>query len=330
MAEVWESEDRERRRKSAFRHPPLWSRSTPIAAFMALSRVIGRGPRALEVLAAQMGSDRRRAGLLAGYEPAAHDVFVTVYHKSGTNWMLQMVQQIAWRGAAEFRHIHDVVPWVEGPFAGIVGLDDPRPWRSSPAGFRAVKTAIGAQHVPYNEAARYIHVVRDPKEVAVSFYVFLLGVLGLREQVTMDRWLELFVRPGASGLWPAHTASFWAWRDRPNVLSLRFSEMKRDLPAAVRRVAEFLGVELTQTELDRVAHRCSFAAMKREEDKFGPPILPFRPTGDPPLMMRKGTVGGSGELLSREQQAAIDRFAMAELQRLGSDFPYREYFDVVE
>jgi hypothetical protein len=45
-------------------------------------------------------------------------------------------------------------------------------------------------------------------------------------------------------------------------------------------------------------------------------------------MMRKGTQGGSSELLSREQQQEMDRYFMAELKRLGSDFPYEEFADL--
>ena len=50
---------------------------------------------------------------------------------------------------------------------------------------------------------------------------------------------------------------------------------------------------------------------------------------EPVLMVRRGESGGSEELLSRQQQAAIDRLCQAELLRLGSDFPYAKAFEVV-
>jgi len=46
-------------------------------------------------------------------------------------------------------------------------------------------------------------------------------------------------------------------------------------------------------------------------------------------MMRKGTEGGSSELISPVQAKRIDEHFMAELKRLGSDFPYEEFCDVV-
>jgi hypothetical protein len=45
-------------------------------------------------------------------------------------------------------------------------------------------------------------------------------------------------------------------------------------------------------------------------------------------MMRKGRQGGSGELLTPEQQQAIDAHCIAELKRLGSDLPYEEFADL--
>lgn len=49
----------------------------------------------------------RFLGTFEKYEPAPYDVFICSYFKSGTNWIMQ----IAYRGAAQFAHIHDLVPW---------------------------------------------------------------------------------------------------------------------------------------------------------------------------------------------------------------------------
>jgi hypothetical protein len=54
-------------------------------------------------------------------------------------------------------------------------------------------------------------------------------------------------------------------------------------------------------------------------------MIPWRPEG---AMMRKGLQGGSGEILSLEQQRHMDAHFMTELRALGSDFPYEEFCDV--
>jgi hypothetical protein len=42
-------------------------------------------------------------------------------------------------------------------------------------------------------------------------------------------------------------------------------------------------------------------------------------------MMRKGSEGGSSELITPAQAPRIDEYFIAELKRLGSDFPYAEF-----
>nr|VFK64148.1 MAG: hypothetical protein BECKTUN1418D_GA0071000_12465 [Candidatus Kentron sp. TUN] len=85
-------------------------------------------------------------------------------------------------------------------------------------------------------------------------------------------------------------------------------------------------VQLSGTQLDKVQARCSHSYMKAHEDQFGPPLLPFVPQKKRATMIRAGKSGNSGELLTSAQQDRIDQHMLAELKRLGSDFPYTEKF----
>ena len=53
------------------------------------------------------------------------------------------------------------------------------------------------------------------------------------------------------------------------MLFVAFEDMKRDLPATVGQVAEFLGVEpLSDEELGSVVRKCGFAYMKEHAEAF--------------------------------------------------------------
>jgi hypothetical protein len=91
-----------------------------------------------------------------------------------------------------------------------------------------------------------------------------------------------------------------------------------------------MGISLTEAQMAKVIERSSFQYMKQHESQFGTPILPFMKAKDKAVMIRSGKSGSSNELINREQQAAIDRFCQELLHKLGSDFPYREMFTVVE
>ena len=42
-----------------------------------------------------------------------------------------------------------------------------------------------------------------------------------------------------------HVLGWWAHKDDDNVLFLKYEDMKKDLPAAVARMAKFIGKDIT-------------------------------------------------------------------------------------
>jgi aryl sulfotransferase len=274
------------------------------------------------------------ADVFAGYSPTGHDIFVSTFAKSGTNWMMQIAHQIAFRGAGEYRNIHDVIPWPDmdgGRRRMSIDLENPVVQRLSPTGLRVIKTHLKAEHVPFSRNAKYLVVIRDPKEVFVSSYYFIRGVAGPL-MPTPEVWLELFLDNcfplNFDSNWAEHTAGYWALRHEPNVLILPFREMKRDLAGTVQQVARLLDVELAAGDLERIVELGSFAHMKSINHKFSPMDPGSLPWAEGFTMMRQGRSGNAGEMLTVEQQGRIDEYCEAELGRLGSDFPYREYFNV--
>lgn len=271
--------------------------------------------------------DKAIARAFTGYTPTAQDVVVCSYFKSGTNWAMHMAYQVAERGEGEFEDILDVIPWVDCPAqATTVALADPRPVARSRSRLRAIKTHARAQFVPYNETAKYICVVRDPKDVVVSSYHFFGSMLLGPLLPTVETWVRHCTSAGVVfHPWAEFTAGYWAWRDRPNVLFLTYEELQDDPAGTIRRMARLLGVELTAAEVERVRERTSFAHMKAIDHKFYPgEVTPFaRPGGS---MIRRGRKGASGELLTADQQARIDATCRADLQALGSDFPYDAHY----
>ncbi|MFT4626993.1 MAG: hypothetical protein ACI8PZ_005674 [Myxococcota bacterium] len=260
-----------------------------------------------------------------GYAPTPSDVFVCTFAKSGTNWAMQIVTQIAHHGAAEFGHVHALVPWPEAPIQSMVApLSAPV---TSPTGLRAVKTHVPAAHVPLAEHARYLVVIRDPKDVFVSSLHFVSGIINgiWAAPPALDDWHARFVEERFPlGSWVEHTAGWWALRDRDNVLVLTFADLHGDLPGAVARVAEWMGVTLTPAALGAVVERSGFAWMKAHEAQFATPIPAIK--GPRAVMIRQGKRGGAASLLTAEQLAAIDQVCRDGLRDRGSDLPYETLF----
>lgn len=271
--------------------------------------------------------DTAIAKAFAGYTPTAQDVFVCSYFKSGTNWAMHMAYQVAERGEGEFDDILDVIPWVDCPNQDTtIARDDPRPARRSRTGRRVIKTHARARFVPYNDQARYICLVRDPKDVVVSGYHFFGSMLLGPLMPTVETWVrhctsaEAVFHP-----WAEFTAGYWAWRDRPNVLFLTYEQMQDDPVGTIRKMAGLMGVDLADAEVERVRELTTFEHMKAIDHKFYPgEVTPFARRGG--RMIRRGRKGASDELLTADQQARIDSTCRADLKALGSDFPYDAHY----
>ncbi len=270
---------------------------------------------------------RPRGGDFGAYQATAQDVFAAVYFKSGTSWSMQIAQQIALRGADDYAHIHDVVAWPDAMHPRYaVPVSDPAPAAAAPTGLRVIKTHLPQARVPWSPDAKYLSVLRDPKDVFVSSYHFVRAVALGPMMPPVSAWLDHFLSPGfAWGSWAAHVQDWWSRRELDNVLVLTFDEMKDDLPGAVDRVASLMGVELDARERADVLRHASFEYMQEREDRFGPGMVtPWGATGG--AMLRKGGSGGSSELLSPEQQRRIDEHCRQGLLEEGCDLPYDELF----
>lgn len=279
---------------------------------------------AMKISRSVMGSPKIKTAAFKGYMPTNHDVFVCTYSKSGTYWMLQIVTQIAGRGSAEFDHIHDIVPWPEVPLPGMMKIATPT-WETSPTKIRAIKTHAEAQFVPYNLDAKYVVIIRDPKDAMISSFHFSDAIMPGLGSIGLDKWTEVFKEGNTPyGIWAEHVASFWPWRDRDNVVVLMFNEIKRDLEKAVRAVAKLMQVDLSEAEIAEVVRKSEFGYMKSVETKFTPPSPLVQKV--PVEIIRKGKTGESAEVLSAEQLQSVDEAMKAQLEALGSDFPYDFYF----
>lgn len=293
---------------------------------------LGFGPKmlALTIKIAEGPKGGKKA--FQSYTPTSQDIFVSTFAKSGTNWIMQIAHQISFHGNGDFEHINDVVPWpdMSGCMIKSIPLESEQVQELSPEHMRVIKTHSAAYDIPYIEKAHYLTVVRDPKEIFVSSYYFGLGAYGPL-MPELDAWFDLFFTKdfpfNFGNTWAEHTASYWALRDKPNVLILSFHKMKQDLQGVVQQVSNFLEVTLSPSELEQVIEKSSFSYMSKIDQRFIPMPKENTPWGNNLKMMREGKQGNSKELLSLEQQTLIDNHFKNELKKLDSDFLYDEFFN---
>lgn len=245
-----------------------------------------------------------RSGLQ--YEARPDDIFIVTYPRSGTHWMGVIVYSLLTNGQSFDKDTGDFLARI--PFIDRFGKDAAtnmiRPG--------AIKTHYPFDRVPYHSQAKYIGVIRQPKDVCVSAYRIVAEspAFGL-SQLSFDQFLELFL----AGQTPYidyfdHLRLLWSHKDDNNVLLVSYEQMKQDLRAVIQKVARFLDIDLTNNNelLDRVATYASFDYMKKNYDSSqNTYYAEHGPAFEKPMhFIRKGIVGDWSSFMTDEQGQRFD------------------------
>jgi hypothetical protein len=249
------------------------------------------------------------------FQPRPTDVIITPYAKSGTTWVQQIVHGLRTRGDMQFDEITSVIPWLE--MAHDLGMDLNQPQVGQP---RAFKSHLNWDNVP--KGARYIYVIRDPKDVVVSMYHFMAGWWFETAAISLATFArEQFLQPQSPGAYWAHIRSWWPHRHDPNVLFLCYEDMQTDLPRAVRRIAAFVGCTLDEELLDIVVRQSSLAFMRAHQRQFDDHLIREArdavcglPPGGESSKVRAGNVGDHARELPLAESADFDRVWREEIE----------------
>lgn len=169
---------------------------------------------------------------------------------------------------------------------------------------RVFKTHCWYTHVP--KGARYIVVVRDPKDVAVSFFKFIQGWFFEPGAVTLDQFVREFwlsrsqpESPMQNASYFHHLLSWWQQRENPGVLWLFYEDLKEDLPREVLRIADFMGYPPGADRDARVAvatRHATFSFMKEHASHFDEKLSKLARNAACGLRPEAGLQGTSGKV----------------------------------
>lgn len=250
------------------------------------------------------------------------DVIIATYPRCGTTWMQQVVMLILAQGEKSLvERPTSLAPWVEMNHAmrrNMLAYEPPEAWRKDGLGARRVlKTHAVAGLAPWSggasvdgipKGAKVILVTRNPKDVALSYYHHGHDTSIYKYTGDWKHFLhELFLR-GVIDF-----GDFWAWHGSwwraraalppDRLLWISYEEMQNDLPGAVRRVADFIHVPVTEEVVSAIVSGASFANMKkdwtaREQEQSGLLVKKNH--------IRQGRSGAWREAMSAADSDAID------------------------
>lgn len=203
-----------------------------------LNRVVGALSQAGRVL-----TGRQLAG--RGVTVYPDDVFLVSYPRSGNTWTRFLLGNlISQKDPVTFSNLESRIPEIYfNPDRELRALPRPRMLKS---------------HECFQpQYPHVIYIVRDPRDVAVSFYHHNVKARNIPDHYPMTSFVPRFIAGEFDrkfGSWRDNVLSWLSVRgDSPNFMMLRYEEMKRNTAGSLLRVVEFL-------------ERCSFRKIDSSPD----------------------------------------------------------------
>jgi aryl sulfotransferase len=230
------------------------------------------------------------------YAPRRDDVIISTASKCGTTWMQQIVSSLVFQDA-EARPLSVVSPWVEARFRFT--LEEMAKVLAKLPHRRFLKSHLPIDGLPLYDEVKYIHVARDGRDAVLSMHNHFTGfsdeqlarydAIG-REDPIIGRAYErpspdvaTYFRQWIASKPPRGSvegppsphffdfqAEYWAERKRPNILLVHYGDLCNDLEAEMRRVADFLEIEVEDRLWPSLVRAASFEAMRASGDTLMP------------------------------------------------------------
>ena len=227
------------------------------------------------------------------------DTFIVSYPRSGNTWTRFLIANLLHpQTPVTFAEIERLIPDAEAQSSRYL---------------RAIPSPRMVKSHSYFDPRypRVIYIVRDPRDVALSYYDFSRKYRHIDDSYPLERYIDNFVtgQLGSSewGTWAENVASWvYARGARPGFLLLRYEDMKARPERELIRIAEFLGVNPSPELLQTTLERSSAERMREMEATQGKDWVTTKNKRTDIPFVRTASVGGWKTKLETDSVARIE------------------------
>jgi glycosyltransferase involved in cell wall biosynthesis len=240
------------------------------------------------------------------------DLFLVGYFRSGSTWSRFLFGSFIHQDETiTFTNLHRLVPSIDESPDRLL-----RRWP------RVLKS-----HECFDPRySRVIYVVRDPRDVAVSFYFYNLKVRVIPNGYPMDEFVSRFVAadvvPYADrvGCWQDHVLSWVRLREgAPGFSLVRYEDLLVDTAKELRKLAPMMGIDPTPARIERAIALSSASYMQSLEKKQSKQWVTTKDSRQDIPFVREAKAGGWRTKLSRSAVRTIEEAWGTTMKALGYD-----------
>lgn len=249
------------------------------------------------------------------------DIILSMFPKSGSTWLSeciylivhQYMYELASKESIEFRFpqidspSHDVFELILDQYSS---LNEPRLIKASIPPNLLVAAPV---EMPSSVRPRVISILRNPRDVLVSFYHHSKTVKHYDVDFTFDEFFNTFVsgKVPCGPIWLMYNDTMQYHRENPNsTMVIKYEDMKRDLRDQIRRVCRFLNKAEPGNE-DRWAELLDHLSVERMRENRTINRHDWTQLGlrnaDGFEFVRKGQVNDWKNFFTAEQSSIFDR-----------------------
>jgi hypothetical protein len=244
------------------------------------------------------------------------DIFLTGYVRSGSTWSRFLFGNYIWQDReVTFANLNDLVP--------SIYVHPDRILRKLP---RVIKS-----HEYFDPRyPRTVYIVRDPRDVAVSFYFYNLKVRVLQDGYPMDDFVKRLVDVNVIeyanrlGSWEENVMSWVRMRrGKNNFCLVRYEDLLADPAEGLRKASPMLGIEPTPERIERAIRLSSAQHMRDLEKSQSEKWVTTKGTRQDIPFVREAKSGGWRNRLSDASVQLIEDVWGSSMRELGYELVTR-------
>ena len=229
-----------------------------------------------------------------------NDIFLASYPKAGCVWTFEIINMLI-TGQAKAHHCYDKMATMLDARTACALDAIPSP--------RILNSHLPIDMLPpdlIKTKPKTIYVIRNYKDITVSLYNFITSLQHYNYDGKWEDWLELHLDK------QQHLQDYFSyvqqWEDVIQngdlpIHVVYYEDLKSDTCKEIKRIAEFLGVELSDSLLKEITENSKFDAMKAKYSSDALSTVVFKKgTG----FFRKGEVGDWKNWYTKAQNERVN------------------------